>query len=193
MNRFKKKNTIIMEALKLFSRQGFYTTKLTEISESLGISVGSIYTHFPSKNSLAKAAIRHVTRKLASELRYINERTIPVTEKVEKFVVAYFTFVSKHPEMIEYFFRVYLSNREIFCDEDDCGFSLAVEFIDEVERLIDDGVESGVFSEQDFYVAFSVIGGILGGMTFLNGEEVLDSDLSRYHQDVADKICKALG
>jgi AcrR family transcriptional regulator len=190
--KFKKKNTIILSALKLFSKKGFYNTTISEISKNMGISVGNIYNYFPSKKSLAKASIKFVTSKLASELRYINEMHISEKDKIYQFVKVYFIFIQKHPEMIVYFFRVYLSNRELFCDEEDCGFSLAKEFIDEIERLVNQGVENGEFKEQNFYVAFSLISGILGAMTFLNGELVLEEDLTIYLEDITNTIYKAL-
>jgi len=133
--KFKKKNSIITSALKLFSKKGFYNTTISEISKQMGISVGNIYNYFPSKKNLAQASIKFVTGKLAAELRYINAMDISQKEKIHRFVDIYFTFTQKNPEMIEYFFRVYLSNRELFCDEEDCGFSLAKEFIDEVENF----------------------------------------------------------
>jgi AcrR family transcriptional regulator len=192
MKRIKKKNQIMREAIKLFSKQGFYNTRLSEISKNLGIGVGNIYNYFPSKKSLAKASIGFVTRKLASELRYINDRELSRHEKIQSFVDIYITFIQKHPEMIEYFFRVYLSNRELFCGEEDCGFSLAEEFIYEVERLVTGGVEAGEFKKQDFNVAFSLICGTLGAITFLNGENVLEKDLGIYGQTIADAIYTAL-
>ena len=190
--KFKKKNTIILSALKLFSKKGFYNTTISEISNNMGVSVGNIYNYFPSKKSLAKASIKFVTGKLAAELRYINNGDISQKEKIRQFVSVYFVFIQKNPEMIEYFFRVYLSNRELFCDEEDCGFSLAKEFIDEIERLITTGVEYGEFKERDFYVAFSLITGILGAMTFLNGENVLEENLNIYTDEIANTIYKAL-
>jgi AcrR family transcriptional regulator len=192
MKKHRKKNSIILSALKLFSKKGFYNTTISEISKNMGISVGSIYNYFPSKKSLAKASIKFVTRKLASDLRYINDKDISQKEKIYQFVEEYFIFIRKHPEMIEYFFRVYLSNRELFCDEEDCGFSLAKEFIDEIERLVDEGVKKGEFKERNFYVAFSLVSGILGAMTFLSGENVLEEDLNIYCEDITNTIYKAL-
>ncbi len=192
MNKAKKKNSIIMMALKLFTKQGFYTTKISDISKSMDMSVGGIYDYFPSKKSLARASIKMVTQKLASELRYINQMDISQKDKIAQFVEIYFSFIEDSPEMIEYFFRVYLSNRELFCDEDDCGFSLAKEFIDEVEKLIDDGVKTGEFKEQNFFVSFSLICGILGAFTFLNGENVLEKDMSVYQDGIVNNIYDAL-
>ena len=179
-------------ALKLFSKQGLHHTKISEISKSLKISVGSIYEYFPSKQSLARASIQFVTQKLASELRYINALAIPHREKLCQFVEVYFRFIAQYPEMIEYFFRVYLSNRDFFCEEEDCGFALAREFVDEMERLIEDGVRKGEFKQQNFYVNFSLVCGILGAITFLHGEDVLEEDLTVYKKEIVDTIYSAL-
>jgi len=192
MNKIRKQNKIIETALNIFSKQGFYNTTVSQIADDLKMSVGNFYNYFPSKKSLARAAIVFVTRKLAANLRYINNKNISSEQKVSMFVKEYFSFIQKHPEMIEYFFRVYLSNRELFCEHEDCGFSLAKEFIDEVKILFQDGVESGEFAKRDFFVAFSSIAGILGGMTFLNGEHVLEDDIESYCDEVAKTICNSL-
>ncbi len=188
----KKRNTIIQSALKLFSTKGFYNTTISEISEQMGVSVGNIYNYFPSKKSLAQASIRYVTNKLATELRYINSLEISQKEKIRHFVTVYLQFVHRNPEMIEYFFKVYLSNRELFCDKDDCGFALAKEFIDEVEFLVEKGVSEGEFEKIDFYMAFSLVTGILGSITFLNSENAFMKDLNTYIDDVSTLICKGL-
>lgn len=192
INKAKKRNSIIMMALKLFTKKGFYTTKISDISDNMDMSVGGIYDYFPSKKSLARASIRLVTQKLASELRYINQMDASQKEKISQFVTIYFTFIEQSPEMIEYFFRVYLSNRELFCDEDDCGFTLAKEFIDEIEKLIEDGVKKGEFKKQNFFVSFSLICGILGAFTFLSGENVLDKDMNVYKDGIVSNIYDAL-
>ncbi|PHS36721.1 MAG: TetR family transcriptional regulator [Sulfurovum sp.] len=187
-----KHNAIIASALALFSKYGFHNTTIAQIAKNIGISAGSIYSYFPSKNSLAKAAITFVTRILAKQLRVINEKEASSQEKITLFVQSYLTFVSKHPEMIEYFFKVYLTNKEIFSEEGKSGFELAQDFINEVEKLIDDGVKSGEFRAGNFYIAFSSIVGILGAITFLSGEKVLDKNLDIYTQDLSNSICRAL-
>jgi AcrR family transcriptional regulator len=192
LNKRRKRAKIIASALRLFSKQGFYKTTMRDIADTLGISEGTLYNHFPSKMSLATAAISHVTGKMAIDLRYINGKSIPATEKIREFVRSYFGFIQKNPEMVEYFFRVYLSNREIFCDEEDCGFSLAKDFIEELERLIDDGVRSNDFTQRNFFIAFSSVMGILGSITFLYGEGELERPLEEHCEEVAMAICRTL-
>lgn len=187
-----KHNAILASALTLFSKYGFHNTTIAQIAKNIGISAGSIYSYFPSKNALAKAAITFVTKILAKQLREINEEEIGSKEKITLFVQSYLAFVSKHPEMIEYFFKVYLTNKEIFSQEGKSGFELAIDFIDEVEILINDGVKSGEFRSNNFFISFSSIVGILGAITFLSGEKVLDKNLEVYTKDLSNAIYKAL-
>ncbi|WP_170170173.1 TetR/AcrR family transcriptional regulator [Malaciobacter pacificus] len=186
-----KKNSIIENALKLFSQKGFYNTTIPDIAKAMKMSVGNMYNYFSSKEELAKYAIKYSTNILALELREINNMEISSKEKVSIFVNKYLENVQKSPEVIEYFLRVYLSNREVFkqgCE----GFLCVGEFVTEVMILLDTGAQNKEFREQEFFPAFAMIMGCLGGFAFLSGEKVLDKDLLEYSDAVADNIYRAL-
>ncbi len=187
-----KKSFILLSALRLFAKKGYHSTKIADIAKDLDISVGSIYDYFTSKKSLAKACIKYATHKLATSLKEINDKNISQKEKIKLFVQDYFLLAQANPEMIEYFFRIYLSNREIFCDEDDCGFALAKEFVNEVRRLVEDGVKKNEFKEHSFCIVFSSIMGILCAMTYLEGENALEKELVLYTHDIANAINRVL-
>ncbi|PUE64646.1 TetR/AcrR family transcriptional regulator [Arcobacter lacus] len=186
-----KKNSIIENALKLFSQKGFYNTTIPDIAKAMQMSVGNMYNYFTSKEELAKFAIKYSTNILADELRKINNLEISSKEKIYLFVQKYLENVQKSPEVIEYFLRVYLSNREVFkqgCE----GFLCVGEFVTEVMILLDDGAQKKEFREQEFFPAFAMIMGCLGGFAFLSGENVLDKDILSYSDAVADNIYRAL-
>lgn len=190
-NKESKKNTIIENSLKLFSTKGFYNTTIPDIAKAMKMSVGNMYNYFSSKEELAKYAIKYSTNILASELREINNMNITSKEKVFLFTRNYFESVKNSPEVIEYFLRVYLSNREVF--KEGCeGFLCVGEFVTEVMILLDEGAQRGEFREQEFFPAFSMIMGSLGGFAFLTGENVLDKDIMEYSDDIADNIYRAL-
>ncbi|MBD3842636.1 MAG: TetR/AcrR family transcriptional regulator, partial [Campylobacterales bacterium] len=97
----------------------------------------------------------------------------------------------KHPEMIDYFLRIYLSNREVF--RDGCEGMICVnEFVTEIVVFFEEGVACGDLRDQDFFSAFGLFMGYLGGMVFLKGENQLPKPLDFYIQDVSDNIYKAL-
>lgn len=179
-------------AIKLFARHGMHDTSMRAIAENLNISEGTLYNYFPSKQSLLIASISHITDRLASDLRYINKQPISSYRKIHAFSHAFFVFVRKNPEMIGYFFRIYLSNREIFCNEKDCGFSLAENFIEELRYLVHRGIREKAFRHHDFFVAFSAIMGILGSMTFLYAKKQFPHPLDTYSEETAETIYRIL-
>lgn len=186
-----KKNNIIENALKLFSQKGFYNTTIPDIAKSMKMSVGNMYNYFASKEELAKYAIKYSTKIIALELKTINEMDISSKEKVFLFTKRYFENIKKSPEIIEYFLRVYLSNREVF--KDGCeGFLCVGEFVTEVMILLEEGAKKGEFREQDFFAAFGMFMGALGGFAFLSGEKVLEKDLLEYSDLIAENIYRAL-
>ena len=179
--------------MKLFAKKGFFNTTIPLLAKELKMSVGNIYNYFPSKINLAKSAVRFATGILASSLHEINKKDISAKEKIELFVQDYLEIIQNSPEVIEFFLRVYLANRDLFEESEDGGFQLAEAFVKEVEELIQYGIRNYEFRKsQDFFVSFSVLTGILGAFTFLSGENVLDRDVSSYKKEISDAIYKGL-
>ncbi len=186
-----RKKAIMHHALILFSREGFYTTTIPDIAKSIGMSVGNLYNYFKSKEALAKEIIKYISAYLSERLRGINEEDISSEEKIHKIVSVYFHTAAEKPEMIEYFLRIYLSNREIF--QNGCeGMICVSDFVTEIMIFFEDGVRKGELRDQDFFSAFGLFMGYLGGMVFLFGEEILPKPLEAYIDDISRNIYRAL-
>ena len=186
-----RKTTIISTALKLFSEKGFYITTIPDIAKQVGMSVGNFYNYFTSKDVLAKELILYISEYLGKSIREINEKDISTEEKIYEIVSMYFNMANERPEMIEYFLRVYLSNREVFGDG--CEGMLCVSpFVTEMMMFFNDGVESGELHNQDFFSAFGLFMGYLGGMVFLFGEKILPEPLEWYKESISQNIYNAL-
>jgi hypothetical protein len=65
-------------------------------------------------------------------------------------------------------------------------------FITEIMIFFDDGVARGELRNQDFFSAFGLFMGYLGGMVFLHGEKVLPENLDSYVDDISYNIYQAL-
>ncbi len=186
-----KKETIMLGALKLFSTEGFYTTTIPDIAKELKMSVGNMYNYFKSKDILAKEIIKYISSYLGAELRKINDTDSSAKDKINNIVRVYFQTAVEKPEMIEYFLRVYLSNREVF--KDGCeGMICVTDFVTEIMIFFEEGVKSGELRDQDFFSAFGLFMGYLGGMVFLHGEKVLPQNLDVYIDDISYNIYQAL-
>lgn len=187
----KKRLEIIRVACKLFSEKGYYNTTVPDIAQALGMSVGNLYNYFESKEELAKEIMITVSGWVAERLKKVNEKEIPFKEKIYEFTKTFFEIALTEPELINYFLRVFLVNREVF--KEGCeGFTCVGEVITEVMVLLSDGVEKGQLRNQSFFPAFTTIMGPLGGMVFLHNEGLLYKPLMEYSEEVAENIWNAL-
>ena len=186
-----RKKGIISAALTLFSQKGFYVTTIPDIAQKVGMSVGNFYNYFSSKEILAKELILYISDYLGKNLREINMKEITTEEKIQEIVSMYFKMASDKPEMIEYFLRVYLSNREVF-GSDCAGMICVSSFVTEMMIFFEEGVAKGDLHNQDFFSAFGLFMGYLGGMVFLFGEALLPEPLKEYEESISLNIYNAL-
>ncbi len=186
-----RKKSIMDTALQLFAQKGYYEITISDIAKEMGMSVGNLYNYFSSKDALAKELMLYISKILGERIRAINLEPITTKEKIEKIVAFYFEMVQTRPELIQYFLRIYLSHKEIF--KDGCeGMVCVSPFVTEIMILFEEGVRSGELKDQDFFSAFGLFMGYLGGMAFLKGEGILPNDLRFYHKDIAENIYRAL-
>ena len=186
-----KKLEIIRTACRLFAQKGYHNTTIPDIANALNMSVGNLYNYFESKEELAKEVMLTVSGWVAQRIRKINEMDLPVREKIRLLVESFFEISLEEPELIDYFLRVFLSNREIFkggCE----GFTCVGEVVTEVMVLLTEGVERGELRNQDFFSAFVTVMGPMGGIVFLKGEGVLERELEYYVEPIAENIWNAL-
>ncbi len=178
-------------ALKLFAKKGFFNTTIADIAKEMGMSVGNMYNYFPSKESLAKELLLYTARIFGDEIKKINEMDISTKEKIKKIVELYFKKAKEEPELVDYFMRVYLSNKEIFSNG--CEGMLCVSpFVTEIMIFFEEGVRKKELKNQDFFAAFGLFMGYIGGLAFLNRENILGKSLDEYIEPVSENIYNAL-
>lgn len=186
-----KRNQIIKVACELFAKNGYYNTTIPDIANALGMSVGNIYNYFESKEELAKETMLTVSKLVGEKLSYTNSLNISTKEKIELFVKNFFDIAKNEPELMNYFLKVFLVNREVF--KDGCeGFTCVKDIITETMILLSDGVEKKELRNQEFFTAFSTMMGSIGGIVFLYYEGVLDNDLDYYGPYISENIYMAL-
>ena len=191
MSKEEKKLEIMKTALNLFAKNGFYTTTIADIAKEMGMSVGNMYNYFHSKESLAKELLIYTSKIFGDEIKKINEMNISSKDKIRKIVELYFTMAKKEPELVDYFMRVYLSNREIFSNG--CEGMLCVSaFVTEIMIFFEEGVRKKELKNQDFFAAFGLFMGYIGGLAFLFREGILGKDIEEYIKPVSENIYNAL-
>jgi len=191
LSKNEKKEIIMKTALSLFAKRGFYNTTIADIAKEMGMSVGNMYNYFTSKEALAKELLIYTSKRFGEEIRKINDLDINSKEKIKKIVELYFSIAESEPELVDYFMRVYLSNKEIF--NNGCEGMLCVSaFVTEIMIFFESGVRRKELKNQDFFSAFGLFMGYIGGLVFLRNQNILTNPLKDYVDSVSENIYNAL-
>ena len=78
--RCQKRKKIIDKAWELFAKNGYEETKVEDITKDLGISKGSFYTYFATKEELLYEVLEKIKKEIIENLENINVNQMP--EKV---------------------------------------------------------------------------------------------------------------
>ena len=71
-----RESQILVAAKHCFSRVGFHSTSMAQIATQAQMSVGQIYRHFPSKESLIEGIVREDVARQLSMLNEAPEQSI---------------------------------------------------------------------------------------------------------------------
>lgn len=78
--RCQKRKKIVDKAWELFAKNGYKETKVEDITKDLGISKGSFYTYFATKDELLYEVLGKIKKEINRNLENINVNQVP--EKV---------------------------------------------------------------------------------------------------------------
>ena len=86
----KRREQIVLAAIKLFSRKGFHQTSLRELAEESGISHGNIYEYVGSKQDIFFLIHQFIDNMAIAESHRITENVDDPLEKLHRMVKAEF-------------------------------------------------------------------------------------------------------
>lgn len=67
------RRTIIETATRLFARQGYHKTTINDICQTIGLTSGAVFGHFPSKEALLLEVISWVERGIIYYVDYLDK------------------------------------------------------------------------------------------------------------------------
>lgn len=158
-----KREVILREAAGLFRRQGFRAASMRELADRLGVEAASLYNHIDSKNELLQ------TICLKTGTAFIDMQQTLLHEKdgsdirLEKIIRAHIRF------MISAYDEVYVANHEWkHLPEPALGefLKLRRQYEQELAKLIDTGIRTGVFQSVQPQIAVLTILSALRGIEF---------------------------
>jgi AcrR family transcriptional regulator len=133
-------------AVDLFYKHGYDTTSLRDIAEVVGVNVGSLYNHIPSKEQLLFSIMSGVMHDLLASL----ERALqPYSGAVDRMRAAVECHVTFHAERAKEIFIGNSELRSLSKADRRAVVGLRDRYEQHFLRILEQGAEAGVFHYTD--------------------------------------------
>ncbi len=183
----KTRECILQHALKVFGKQGFAATKLTDVAKEAGITRGAIYHHFNNKIDLFHELAEKYRTKITNHLEQIYGKNLAPISKLKKLLKGYFELLETDEGLGE-FEKLHLLKLEITnlydtdCKKVQSFFQNNLQLI---SKLIQEGINNGdvkkdINPEEFAWFLFAYVGGILRLWTFFDRPFILSEKGSKY-------------
>jgi len=91
------KEKILVNARKLFSKQGFDATTIDDIAQSSGINKALVYYYFKNKSGLYTDVMTGLFDDIFNEVTKASKNSKSIIEELEIFIKSYAAYAYKHP------------------------------------------------------------------------------------------------
>ena len=170
---------ILATALQLFVKRGFFATSVHDIRRAAGLSIGSIYHHFPSKEAVARALYDDLVARMTGlvesacgENQTARNRSRAVAEQLCQAAL-------DAPELLT--FVLHARHHEFLPDAPPVCSTRPFELMKEIVR---DGIATGELRSMDVVAAsLALFGGIIR-LLQLSLDGVLPRPLNDYFDEV---------
>jgi len=96
---------ILDKATAVFAKHGYPNTDVQFVADPLGISKGTVYRYFPSKERLFLAAVERGVRELDRQIESAIEWVADPLDRMTAATRAYLEFFEDHPGLVELFIQ----------------------------------------------------------------------------------------
>jgi TetR/AcrR family fatty acid metabolism transcriptional regulator len=96
-----KRQQIIDAAVRVFARNGYYNSRVSDIAREAGIASGTIYLYFETKDEILVALFREKMADWVAHVRREIARESAAVAKVRRLVVLHFQVLEDDPDLAE--------------------------------------------------------------------------------------------
>jgi TetR/AcrR family transcriptional regulator, fatty acid metabolism regulator protein len=158
-----KPQQIINAAVRVFARNGFYNSRVSDIAREAGIASGTIYLYFKTKDEILVTLFREKMAAFVAALRTAIAREPDPEAKIRRLVHLHFEVLEADPDMAEVVQVELRQGQKFFRGASAHEISAYFELIGSV---LQDGVASGMFRRDlPVKVATKMLFGAMDQMT----------------------------
>ncbi|HKP87993.1 MAG TPA: TetR/AcrR family transcriptional regulator [Blastocatellia bacterium] len=137
-----KYEVILRAAIKVFSRSGFFNSKVADVAREAGVADGTVYLYFRNKDDILVSIFNHVMEEALSLGRRRLEETSDPQEKLKRIVHAHLDRLGRDRDLAVVF-QVELRSSTKFMEQ--FSSTKVTEYLDLIRGVIEEGQKKKVF------------------------------------------------
>ncbi|MBN2104659.1 TetR/AcrR family transcriptional regulator [bacterium] len=162
-----RKKDILEIAAELFAQKDFHGVTMDEIAEKVGLSKGTVYLYFETKENLFFSILIDRTKSLMLSLKDTIQSEVSFEASLRDFVFTFLTYFQKHKA---YFKLMHSEKTRASMDAHyqmhDYAKEIFNQFNDILAELIKKGVADHCLRSVDIFSMVKMLGGILNNFTY---------------------------
>ncbi|MBS3740363.1 TetR/AcrR family transcriptional regulator [Candidatus Bipolaricaulota bacterium] len=135
-----RKEVIREAATKVISRKGFFQTRPKEVAEEAGISVGTIYNYYESKQEILLDIFHEEFADRRDLYEELSRGDLPLIEQIKKILERHFSRLTNHKELMRVIIQERFKPGSKLGRELNRSYSEVIYYI---EKLIERAIEEG--------------------------------------------------
>jgi TetR/AcrR family fatty acid metabolism transcriptional regulator len=137
-----KRDRILKAAIKVFAKNGFYATRVSEIAKAAGVADGTIYLYFKNKDDVLITIFQDGIQQLLVILREVASSGQPFDERITQIIELQLGLLEEQRDLAEV---ITVNLRQSSSLLKQYAAPLFMEYIDVIAGLVREGQKEGAF------------------------------------------------
>ncbi|MBI3029364.1 MAG: TetR/AcrR family transcriptional regulator [Candidatus Rokubacteria bacterium] len=137
-----KHQQIIEAAVRIFARNGYYNSRVSDIAKEAGIASGTIYLYFKTKDEILVTLFREKMAEFVATVRKAISAEPDAVSKLRRLITLHFKLLEDHPEMAEVV-QVELRQGQKFFRG--ASANEVSGYFDLISSVLEEGIAAGLF------------------------------------------------
>lgn len=170
-----REEKILLEALKLFTKRGYFNTSVSDIQAACNLSVGTLYNYFSNKEAIAITLFSNIENCLYEALCEIEKKHVSAHDRCRAIIDHLFTSTERNSAVMQYL--LYTKHREFMPVEKSVFSSLP--FLKMKDMVLKGQVDGEIRPMDPDVASVAIFGGPIR-MVFLRIDGILENPLPSY-------------
>ena len=137
-----KHRRIIEAAVKVFAKNGFYNSKVSEIARAAQVADGTIYLYFQNKDDILISLFEEEMQRILERVREAVAAESNPAKKLERFAIAHLSLVEENQELAEIIQVEIRQSSKFMRGYNNINFA---HYLNIISDIIKEGQTAGVF------------------------------------------------